>query len=1734
MSTNELVMQTETRQQNLRLFSWIFVGLLLTLVALLAVSLEKPTGSISGRVSLEQKGFHTQSYNFKEHRAYALVNGPRQGAIERGVFINQDGTFALANLPVGEYHLKVRAKGFATYEQSGVFVDEGKTTKLRQDIAMTILQPSVSLGQHARVFSSKEQPVIFANTIGADTGSLKVYRTDIIPFSKSATAKKMLLFGNDMAMSKNSEAKFVNPCKDQKPTCTQTFKLEQDSSDSARAVLDLPSGLPAGDYVAYAQVNGLNGISDDISWFSVSDVGLIIKRDSDKVIARAVDLNTFKPVKDCAISMLDGESKEALSKPVLTKADGTATMSLDDSNPIWHKKAQDLDLPSAEFLFVGAIKDQRAYGNISQSTFSNDAYQTYFYTDKSVYRLGQTVSYKGICRQKTSKGLENPGANIKIEATIEDPENNEIWKGTVITNAHGTFHGSFAIPEDGKTGGYQFIAKYPDESQDYGSFEVAEYRKPEYQVEMTPLTPRVNGGDQAKVRLKANYYFGAPVAHAKIKYSIYTGTDWASHLAFEPRPDYYDFFDSWNDNYNDSAEGEMQEEGVAETDDNGEAIITFVTKVKGPITGGPNSSDLADIRYTVKTEVTDISRLTVEGSTSLSCVSGDFMLFVEPDSSILKIGEKMKVAVTAENYDHKMLPNQPVKVTVRRYVYDSVKYTYREEPTVGEETASTDANGKATVSFDVGNQLVSDQYFITAQAQDAEKHQIFAQNSVWIANTDYPYSKSEADAETEPLTIRTDKDIYKPGDVAKVMITAPLTGKEGIDAIVTVEGMRIYDYKIVNMNATARTFEIPITAEYAPNVFFDVAIVGKKHQFYSGEQMIKVSPDQNFLKIAIATNKDRYKPGDTANYTITAKHEDGTPAVDAELSLAVIDESVYAIRGEQAPDIRRFYYSRRDNVVVTANSFPMMYTGGPDKIEPRVRRNFKDTAAWIPELVTDKTGTAKASFKLPDNLTTWRATVRGIDMKTDVGSAVQKVIATQDFILRLALPRFFSQGDQGILTAIVHNYTKQEQTVKLALTTSSQFDIKTNKNQELKIAADKAARYSWPVTITSSGTGTIKATAIGQTAGDAMESHLPIRPLGIPAFAFKSGVMLDDKQTVDLPMGLSADADKATFKGKLTMSSSTIGPVLGNFDKLIDYPYGCTEQTMSKLIPSVVAMQLHKKLNIPISDANAKRFADSQKKSLEKLLGYHHQDGGWGWWADDESSAYLTPYIVQGLSLLKISDIKVDDSLISSGLHWIATSAIELKKQMADPHHKYDPYFDTELRTDLARLLYTLSLWNATPESLLQPTAHSVAKQSKTTTMQLGADILGPVKAVNAPGAPANQSAVRDWLVTQTPNLPPEALSYLTLTCKKFNANKDAEKTYARLTELANTVDATNWDHTQALANKMNSKYTGLEYDYRFTGTETTALAFKAVLTMEADNLEKIESIKQWLLLQRDDNGWSNTKTTSEVFLVLLQEELQSLSKRPTDFTVRAKVGSNQLFQTAYNSINTYTPESVTDIPLNLADLHADLHNERAHASDDKSGAAEAHPLSITKDGSGRLYYSTLFTYFRKLLANDQSVEKGLPQGLKLTRKFYRMKPVATTTNGAIHMRSEEITDGHVKAGETIMMRMFVEAPVRLPYIKLEAALPSGAEVVKENSDDTEAAKTLEGDWSAPWWTHQDILDDRIVYFGRSVPAGKSEFYTMLRMELPGSIQINPVSLEGMYSDKVRAYSSLGSLQISD
>ena len=459
----------------------------------------------------------------------------------------------------------------------------------------------------------------------------------------------------------------------------------------------------------------------------------------------------------------------------------------------------------------------------------------------------------------------------------------------------------------------------------------------------------------------------------------------------------------------------------------------------------------------------------------------------------------------------------------------------------------TDAEGKAKTTFDVKDESPSDTFYVTAEAHDKIGNFIFDSTNMWIANSRYPYVRYGDDANSEVLSIKLDKDVYKPGETAKVMITAPVQGSEGVEAIVSTEGAHIYNYKVVKMDATAKLVEIPLINDYAPNVYVSVTIIDKHHKFYTQDKMIRVSPENNFLKIAVASDKPKYKPGEMVKYTITAKHFDGTPAANTDLSLGVVDESIYAIRAENAENIQKSFYVRRENAVTTVCSFPEEYSGGPDKVEPRLRKEFKDTAAWIPDLTTDKNGIAIASIKLPDNLTTWRATVRGIDMKTDVGETTQKIISTQDLILRLALPRFFSQGDEGLVSAVVHNYSDRPQSVNVTLSLSSQFKPVEALTQKLNVDPQKAARYSWHVAIVSSGKGLIQAKAIGQTVGDAMQAKIPVRPLGIPAFSAKAGVITDDAKTIEIPVGLSADADRSTAKYQLNLASSSIGPVLGNF-----------------------------------------------------------------------------------------------------------------------------------------------------------------------------------------------------------------------------------------------------------------------------------------------------------------------------------------------------------------------------------------------------------------------------------------------------------------------------------------------------------------------------------------------------------------------------------------------------------
>jgi uncharacterized protein YfaS (alpha-2-macroglobulin family) len=1658
---------------------WSLLTVILMFAAgFVAIAIEKPTGSIAGKIDMETPGFHLSTYDIRSHKVFALAVGPRGGNIvERGAWVKPDGSFQISQLPVGEYELRLRASGFSTASQEGVFVDEAKISRVPKPIHLAILEPSLNIASNTRVFTPKETPHFWINATGSERATVRLYHRDILALMRQKQPQGME-FSSDLSLYKPYQENDHRLFEKEKPLQTLTRKLTPDSEDWAHAEFKLNNPLPTGEYMVVAEVASVNHKTAwNVMWFSVSKLGLIVKQAPEQTLVRAINLETLQPWPQVNVQLQskDHPERSPLASGI-TGADGFAHFP-------GIVQAKDSSL-----LALGQQGADRAFGGMEVWNNSNLTYQTYFYTERPIYRLGQTVYFKGVTRLQTPDGWKTPNAGLPVKILVEDPDNTPLWEGKLTANAFGSFNGIYTIPAAAKTGAYQVTLTYPDQSTSYHRFEVAQYRKPEYQVDVMPLQSRIIAGSKAKARIRATYYFGAPVTNARIKYSIYADTDWSGRNQLMPRPDYYAYFDDWaeegeGEGYVDSHyAGAFISEGYAQTDETGEALIEYDTLPVKLDPSQPYGSDYQDKRYTVQAEVTDLSRIAVIGSGTQNVAAGDFTLFVTPQREVTLAGEPVRAWVRTVDYQGKPVPHKTVNVTLTRWNWDSLKLEYRGSTVAANTTVTTDAQGKASVNLPTNDHYFTDNYFLSAQTQDDQGHALYDQSNVWVASRNFPYVREGQAAQQEAFSVKPDKKIYQPGEMAKIMITAPLSGKEHSDLIVAIEGNKLHEVRSLPMDATAKLVEIPIKAGYAPNIYVTATLVGPKRQFYNQSTLLKVSPEAHFLHVSIKTDKPKYKPGETATYTIIATHANGKPAPRTELSLGVVDESIYAIRPEAATDIRKFFYARIENAVSTFSSFPEDYSGGPDKIEPRVRKDFRDMAAWLPNLTTDAHGVATALVKLPDNLTTWRATVRGITQATDAGSAVAKVVATQELIVRLALPRFYTQYDEGVLSAIVHNYTDQPQQVHLSLTASPQFGIQQALSQELTIKPDGAARYDWHAQIRESGPGSLQVKAVGQTAADALVLQVPIRPLGVEITQAASGIMTQDPDALTVQYKIPSGTSPELAHVLLSVASSSLGPVLGSFNSLINYPYGCTEQTMSRLMPAVIAKSLSNNLGIPMDGMLNKKFEEVATQALARLKAYRHADGGWGWWQFDSSDPYLTAYVMEGFSALREAGYPMPSAALppnwqAEGLAFLQKSAGKLTQQLSDPKIAAPRAEQLERQIDLAYMHYVLSRYNQKPTR--------VARQF--------------------------------WLA-KTQMAPPEALAYLTMAFQRSKDSSAAQQSYAALNRLAEPTDAMiSWDHTPRLLTLLQLKQD--EYTYRFTGAETTALALRATLAMNGDqsaNLntaDRLEAIERWLLLQRSPHGWENTKTTAAVLRAMMEKAVALNKPGESQFTV-----SSNLWATAkqFTKENLYAPEQSASSQLSQI---------------------PSHSLTLEKQGPGRLYYASLLTYPLGLKPGAVVPQIPMPQGLSIQRSFYRIQAEPVGPQGAMRLRTQLITNGTVHAGETVVMKVVVNTPVALPYAMLDIALPSGGEVISNDPRDSQLDQDVtnndfQSDWANWWWSHQDILDDRVVMFASQVPVGKSEFHALVRLELPGRFQMNPVRLNGMYTQRIQAYSTLDSLEV--
>jgi hypothetical protein len=298
--------------------------------------------------------------------------------------------------------------------------------------------------------------------------------------------------------------------------------------------------------------------------------------------------------------------------------------------------------------------------------------------------------------------------------------------------------------------------------------------------------------------------------------------------------------------------------------------------------------------------------------------------------------------------------------------------------------------------------------------------------------------------------------------------------------------------------------------------------------------------------------------------------------------------------------------------------------GGLDTGEVWIRRDFADLAYWNANVRTDANGKARVEFKLPDSLTVWEVHITAIAKQMHVGSAVTSLQSSRPIMVSPVLPRLFAEGDEVQVSAIVANRSGKKQTLDVKLEAKNG-DVMTPAKQELEVADNSQVLVSWKFKAGSAGQAQLMMTASCAAGKDASLKRLPIVRAGADQVVTWSGYA-KGQTTLTLPEGVKPEEAKL----ELTFAPSLAADLVDTLDYLVEYPYGCVEQTMSRFLPAVKVAQVLKRKKIDNPEL-IKKLPSCVEAGIKRLMELQQRDGGWAWQGSGQTHEMMTPYALYGL-----------------------------------------------------------------------------------------------------------------------------------------------------------------------------------------------------------------------------------------------------------------------------------------------------------------------------------------------------------------------------------------------------------------------------------------------------------------------------------------------------------------------
>ena len=1039
----------------------------------------------------------------------------------------------------------------------------------------------------------------------------------------------------------------------------------------------------------------------------------------------------------------------------------------------------------------------------------------FVFTERPIYKPGQTVYFKAIVRHDDDAILSVPPAGSEVTVRIRDGRANIVQSQVLVTNGFGSVHGSFQIAEGASLGVYTVEVAYNGTAHTQ-IFKVEDYRKPDYEVVVTTDAAAYIKGDVAEIIVDTAYFFGESVANADVTIRrFHVAPDWYT-------PGLY----SWYKLY-----GSADLRG--QTDVNGRFTVTLPLQGESLFFDQNDwNSSLGQIQWGLEATVDDGSHQTVSGHAIITIYDATEFITVDSGGYVQEPGSPFAISATVQTVFDQPVANRQLELSLRRWNRSNYEY----DIVVKTAELTTNENGRARLNFTIDE---PGYYQIRVAGTDAQGHSI-AYNSWVYAFSDF-YS-SWYGSDSGDLNLEPDLTEYQPGDTAHILVESSFSGP----ALLTVERGTVRRQELIELTAPVTMIPVTIEAGDVPNVY--VAINAWNEQdtaltehtsnslpdsrLYSAYVNLSVPALTKRLNVTITSDETEYAPGEEAIFTVRVTNYQGVP-VSAEVSLALVDEAIFALSPElNGPMYDSFYYERGSRVNTYNALHPSRYLwtggmggGGDGGIETGgPRQDFPDTAVWQPNLYTDFNGEVSVTVTLPDSLTSWRATAKVTTADTQVGEATANVTTKQDVIVRPLLPRILTTGDTMALSAIVHNFSETAQELVVELEVGDQrLEIDGDAVQTITLQPGEQQIVGWPVEAVAAGEVEVLITAVpanGSGSRDAIQLPLTIQPLSIPDVTTEVGQFSNQHLTT---INVPSDALPMS-QIEIQLSRSIAGSMLEGLEYLTGYPYGCVEQTMSKALPNAVVGRALNQLGVTNPTLQAE-LPGQINASIQRLYGFQHNDGGWGWWYDDNTDAYQTAWVIFGLAQVAEAGYEIDPAVIERGVQWLNN----------------EPPANVDARTR-AFAYYAMALAGLPNEEL---------------TLNLAEN--------------------RHIL-----NGDEFSLAALALTLHEMGEDELAAELLAELGETAvSRDDFVYWE---------GAHHDGYYHDkVMASDVRTTAIALSAYSQVQP-NSELIPGMVRWLMTQRRSQGWGTTNETSFAILGLTDHLLAtsySEAAASTSYTVQ-------------------------------------------------------------------------------------------------------------------------------------------------------------------------------------------------------------------------------------------------------